>query len=108
MDVRRCSPVNRKDHGMLNLRFSLAIMMLLACLAVPSAGQQMQDTVYQKDGEIIAGSIIEDNPAFPEANLKIRVGSHTVWVLYYSNIAKIKGATQGGQSASDNLKKMKE
>jgi hypothetical protein len=36
------------------------------------------------------------------------VGPHTVWVLYYSNIAKIKGATQGGQSASDNLKKMKE
>jgi hypothetical protein len=90
------------------LGFSLSIMVLLACLVIPSAGQQKQDTVYQKDGEIIAGSIIEDNPGFPEANLKIRVSPHSVWVLYYSNIAKIEGATQGGQSASDNLKKMKE
>jgi hypothetical protein len=66
-------------------------MLFVAGLALSSSAQQGQDTIIQKDGEVIAGTITEDNPG---SMMKIRVGPHTTWTLYYSNIQKIQRAGQ--------------
>lgn len=81
---------------MLQLRRVLTGIVLLAGLAIPSAAQQKNDVVYQKDGEIIQGTIISDNPG---SSLRIRVNGNSVWVIYYSNIDKIERAAAVNQAA---------
>ena len=82
-------------------RFSVVCTVMFALLVVPSAGQQKQDTIYQKDGKIIIGTIVED---IPNSTIKIRVDIHSIWTLYYSDIEKIAHAPAGGQSAIDTNK----
>jgi hypothetical protein len=87
---------------MFQVRRVLAGMILLAGIVIPSAAQQKNDVVYQKDGEIIQGTIISDNPG---SSLRIRVNGNSVWVIYYSNIDKIDRAVAAGQAvAPDTLR----
>ncbi len=86
---------------MFHFRYFLGFMVIGVTLGFPSAAQQKNDLVYQKDGEIIQGTILYDNPG---SSLKIRVDNNSVWTLYYSNIIKIKRAEAISQPRSDSLK----
>lgn len=74
-----------------------SVVIVVECMKIAPAGRQKQDTVYkkdtvyQKDGEIVVGTIIANNQG---STLKIKVGPHSTWVLYYSDIARIDGVVQ--------------
>lgn len=79
-------PSSPKGHAMLNVSYLLLSMVVVAFLVIPCLGQKNQDTVFQKDGEIIVGHIFEDNHG---SNLKIRIDSQGVLLLNYNSIQKI-------------------
>jgi len=60
-------------------------------LVFPALGRQNQDTVYQKNGEIIVGTIIEDSPG---TSLRIKLINNNVWLLYYRQIEVVDFSRQ--------------
>jgi hypothetical protein len=43
------------------------------------------DTIYQKNGEVIKGAIIDSQFTW----LKIKIAPHKTWLIYRSNISRI-------------------
>ena len=72
-------------------RYFLCFVALSSCLVFPALGRQNQDTVYQKNGEIIVGTIIEDSPG---NSLRIKLINNNVWLLYYRQIEVVDFSRQ--------------
>jgi hypothetical protein len=70
-------------------------IMILSFFAIPCLGQKNEDTVFQKDGEIIVGTIVEDNHP---STLKIKIDSQGVLLLNYSDIQKVSRVPKSGQN----------
>jgi len=82
----------------ITVRDSVAVV--VECLKIARPAPQPQDafvrkdTVVQNNGQLVTGTIIENSPG---STLRIRVAPHVIWVIYYSDIAKINGAAQAAQ-----------
>jgi hypothetical protein len=95
-----------REYPVKKLNYAAASIILLAFLVTTAAAQQ--DTIYLKNGGLIVGTIIEDNPGSntSTSSLKIRVASTGYWIVYYSYIEKISGSSKTGRLAGENLLKL--